>query len=885
MRLHLGIPTLALITACGGGTIDLDEDTQRRCPAARVDTESVEFDAVLFADAGGQSVEFRNGCTANTGDLLLTLAVDGSEAFTVSADTLALPPGETTTVDVFFTPADYAAGTATLTVSTNDPDVPTLTVPLSGTVNQDQDGDGFTAAEAGGTDCDDLDAEIKPGATETWYDGVDQNCDGASDFDQDGDGFDADPDGPDCDDLDPGVFPEAPELNNQVDDDCDGYVDEDFLRPNDVVVTEVMADPVAVFDTDGEWFEIENTSGRVLNLRNWTVTDYQSDSFTINGDFIMQPGDRRILGVQLNPAKNGGVDVDYLYPRASFDLANASDAVGLEAGGNTVTFLEYEVNWGVQPGASLTLDPLFVGSPSATVGRYWCSATSTLSAGDKGTPGAVNDFCTSVDHDGDGYSIDTGDCDDDNGEIYPGAPEDWNSVDDDCDGVTDNAEISGVRAGYLDGSSRQNLSYWNSLSVGDVDDDGDAELLVGSVNDGGGFSGVVYTLDPADAQTWAGSIESYDEAMIEGIGTYNQQGFLSPVQRDVTGDGTVDLVIGGLSRFMSGGAAVAVHAGSSANSGRRDTEDATAVWLGGNAINQARVASHLDLNGDGVAQLLYSDPFQANGSFYSAGIVYLLDADGASGEYDVVDDNVTAWRGTRTTEYLGTTLDGADFDGDGYDDAVMCGLYLDFASVNGGGCAIVSGDKDELEGGGIDDVAKTRIGSRSSIDRMGNAPTVAIGDFDDSGKLDLALPIPNSSTIYVYLDVGDLSGSYDTSDADVEVETSTGPSFLGMSVAAGDIDGDGVDDLVAGAPDSLYFQGYAADEAGRVWIWSGDTLAANSNVSGADAYGWVDGETTGEVFGFNLLVTDLDGDGRDDIVAGASNHSTGAGRVSILLVD
>ena len=32
------------------------------------------------------------------------------------------------------------------------------------------------------------DPAIKPGATEIWYDGVDQNCNGDDDFDQDGDG-------------------------------------------------------------------------------------------------------------------------------------------------------------------------------------------------------------------------------------------------------------------------------------------------------------------------------------------------------------------------------------------------------------------------------------------------------------------------------------------------------------------------------------------------------------------------------------------------------------------------------------------------------------------------------------------------------------------------
>jgi hypothetical protein len=44
----------------------------------------------------------------------------------------------------------------------------------------DADADGFSVAAG---DCDDTDASVNPGAAEVWYDGVDQNCDGANDND------------------------------------------------------------------------------------------------------------------------------------------------------------------------------------------------------------------------------------------------------------------------------------------------------------------------------------------------------------------------------------------------------------------------------------------------------------------------------------------------------------------------------------------------------------------------------------------------------------------------------------------------------------------------------------------------------------------------------
>jgi len=66
----------------------------------------------------------------------------------------------------------------------------------------DADSDGYP----GRVDCDDANASVNPAAFETWYDGVDSDCGGESDYDQDGDGADsADHGGTDCADSDPTV--------------------------------------------------------------------------------------------------------------------------------------------------------------------------------------------------------------------------------------------------------------------------------------------------------------------------------------------------------------------------------------------------------------------------------------------------------------------------------------------------------------------------------------------------------------------------------------------------------------------------------------------------------------------------------------------------------
>jgi len=122
-------------------------------------------------------------------------------------------------------------------------------------VDVDLDGDGFNA----GLDCDDADASIFPGAPES-CDMVDSDCngdlvDGEADLDGDGtpDCVDADADGDgflsaqDCGDSDPNVYPNAPEVCDGIDQDCDGDMVESYSNLDGDAVPDCADD-----DADGD---------------------------------------------------------------------------------------------------------------------------------------------------------------------------------------------------------------------------------------------------------------------------------------------------------------------------------------------------------------------------------------------------------------------------------------------------------------------------------------------------------------------------------------------------------------------------------------------------------------------------------------------------------
>jgi hypothetical protein len=123
------------------------------------------------------------------------------------------------------------------------------------------------------------------------------------------------------------------------------------------------------------------------------------------------------------------------------------------------------------------------------------------------------------------------------------------------------------------------------------------------------------------------------------------------------------------------------------------------------------------------------------------------------------------------------------------------------------------------------------------------------------------------------------AGSIAFSAADMLVQ---GDGALGRALSVGDVDGDGTDDLMAGAPT-------ATTSAGVLYLVAGGSLSGTLTFPGDEAASWA-GSTSGDALGMAVGgaasggLRDLDGDGTDDLAVAATGEDSGAGGAGIVYV-
>ncbi|MBU1937975.1 lamin tail domain-containing protein [bacterium] len=174
-----------------------------------------------------------------------------------------------------------------------------------------------------------------------------------------------------------------------------------IIELGDVIITEFMPNPDAVYDNVGEWFEIYNaTTGLApINLNGWIIKDnYGSD--TIEGDHWLNSGDYFVFCVNETLATNGGVPADFQYKLNVYPsdwglaLGNSGDELVLvDAAGQIQDSVVYTSSWVYAAGGSAQLMPEYYDATANDNSGSWCVALKTWpgSAGDAGTPGFLTD--------------------------------------------------------------------------------------------------------------------------------------------------------------------------------------------------------------------------------------------------------------------------------------------------------------------------------------------------------------------------------------------------------------------------------------------------------------------------------------------------------------
>lgn len=285
------------------------------------------------------------------------------------------------------------------------------------------------------------------------------------------------------------------------------------------------------------------------------------------------------------------------------------------------------------------------------------------------------------------------------------------------------------------------------------------------------------------------------------------------------------------------------------------------------------VSSAGDVNGDGFSDILIGAPsFDTASNFVGKAYLYLGGPSGLSStpQWTSLGDDVNM-------AFFGQALAGVgDVNGDGFSDVMVGAPNFGTANLGAGKIYLYLGES----GGLPTDPSWTSSGDDKAVAQFGFS-LAAAGDVNSDGYSDVIIGAASFDTTqsragkaYVYL--GGASGLATSPDWTSSGDNRQG-SWFGSSVAsAGDVDGDGFDDVIVGAP-------RMASEAGKASIYLGGSSGMSSN----RAWSSTGDDQGGARFGFSVASAgDVDGDGKSDVIVGAPGFTTGqsdAGKVYLFL--
>ena len=267
-----------------------------------------------------------------------------------------------------------------------------------------------------------------------------------------------------------------------------------------------------------------------------------------------------------------------------------------------------------------------------------------------------------------------------------------------------------------------------------------------------------------------------------------------------------------------------------------------------------------DLNDDGFNDLVVGVPQKGVASDYGYALVFNGQSDLAA-----VTDSFVVLRGPKIADSTGfAVLMPGDVDGDGYGDLMVSRFLDDTNGVEAGAVELVYGP-----------VVNGTIGVLNGVSLYGQdtnqgfgASLLSVGDLNSDGRAEVVVGSLGSD------DVGFFSIYTDAPSTSVAAEYvgQAGEKFGGNGAVA-DLDGDGILDLIAGAPQASG----AAEASGVVYIFL--DLQTLPTITTANADAKIDGGLVNAKFG-NAVSTgisaDYDGDGLPDVAVGEPGNSATA---------